>query len=142
VYSVLMNDEMDRLFRTMSFREAIYVYVSAKGLSSQYHALAEECAELIVAANHRRRGKGSREHLIEEMVDVLQMIDEFKLLEGITPQELEAMRQAKDAKFLQEIRNEIDERKIGTRAVVEWMDEAKQQSRYAPLFGVAEPQTD
>jgi predicted nucleic acid-binding protein len=120
-----MLTDMDKLFRTMSFKEAVYVITQIKGLSSQHHALAEECAELIVASSHRRRGRIPREKFLEELVDVQQMIDEFKLLEKITSEEFSDMRDAKDAKFLQQIRDDVDKAQIGSDHIATLMDEAK-----------------
>ena len=47
-------------------------------VESQFGQFSEELAELIVALNHLRRGRGSAQDVCEEMADVEIMIDEFK----------------------------------------------------------------
>lgn len=59
-------------------KEAIRVY----GPGAQREQLAEECAELIVAISHFRRGRIGHAELAEEMADVEIMIDQMRVLGG------------------------------------------------------------
>lgn len=49
------------------------------GLDNQLNQMAEECAEYIAALNRYRRGRISREQLIEEIADVSIMSDQMQL---------------------------------------------------------------
>lgn len=48
------------------------------GIDAQMEQLIEECAEVILAIRHMRRGKCGARELIEEMVDVEIMIEQMK----------------------------------------------------------------
>ncbi len=48
------------------------------GISAQLDMVTEECAELIKAINKYKRGKGTKEELIEECVDVELMLNQMK----------------------------------------------------------------
>lgn len=58
----------------------------------QYNIHMEECAELIQAINKyiRLRDIESREHVIEEMVDVLICIEQLRIMLDITDTELQS----------------------------------------------------
>lgn len=60
---------------------------------AQYNIAMEECAELIQAINKHLRynNQKSREHLIEEISDVLICIDQLKILADIKPFEIQHM---------------------------------------------------
>jgi hypothetical protein len=87
----------------MNFEEAIEIVIKEKGIDSQYIALSEEAGELLVASSHRRRKRIPREKLIEEMVDVQMMIDEFKVIEKVTPEEFDKMFKKKLKKFYSQV---------------------------------------
>jgi hypothetical protein len=50
------------------------------GKDSQLDMVEEECAELIVAIKHRKRGKNTDEQVIEECVDVELMMEQMRLI--------------------------------------------------------------
>jgi hypothetical protein len=87
----------------MNFEQAIKLAINLKGIDSQYIALAEECGELLVAASHRRRKKITRKKFVEEMVDVQMMIEEFKRIEKVTPEEYDKMFKKKLKKFYKQL---------------------------------------
>lgn len=93
----------------MDIEELVETVLRLKGKKSQYLALAEEAAELIVASNHKRRGKTTRKHFLEEMVDVVIMIDEFRIIEKITDKEFNKMYEKKLNKFRKQVEEMIHE---------------------------------
>lgn len=52
--------------------------IDAWGWEAQLSQTGEECAELIVAINHYRRGRISQEKMIEEAVDVYLMVKQMQ----------------------------------------------------------------
>ena len=58
--------------------DAIYAATLAKwGAEAQYDQAVEECAELITALKHFRRGKAGAEAVIGELADVTLMIGQL-----------------------------------------------------------------
>lgn len=55
------------------------------GVDLQYGMLGEEMAELTIAINKFRRGKASLLDVVEEVVDVHIMLEQMRVLFGITP---------------------------------------------------------
>jgi len=56
------------------------------GCENQLIQLAEECGELATACLHRRRNRKSKDtldNLVEEIADVLVMIEQIRIVEGI-----------------------------------------------------------
>ncbi len=51
------------------------------GIDAQMNQTAEECAELIVAINHYRRGRIDINDLMEEVADVYLMINQLMLMD-------------------------------------------------------------
>ena len=49
------------------------------GIQFCLNALQEECAELVVAISHFRRGRANEDYVVREMADVKLMIDMVKL---------------------------------------------------------------
>lgn len=58
-----------------SYKRMLLDAVKTDGLQFCLDALQEECAELIQAISHMRRGRTSGDELIEEMADVTIMLD-------------------------------------------------------------------
>lgn len=81
------------------FERAVQKITKYLGKDSQYIALSEEAGELLVASSHRRRGRIRKEKLMEEMADVLMLIEEFKILEGISEKAFQVMYKKKLKKF-------------------------------------------
>lgn len=52
------------------------------GTEAQYDQAVEECAELIIALKHFRRGKIDRRVLIEELADVTLMVGQLAWMFG------------------------------------------------------------
>jgi hypothetical protein len=48
-------------------------------MDAQLNMMAEECAEFILALNHYRRGRISKEKMFEEMADVSVMVREMTI---------------------------------------------------------------
>ncbi len=66
-------------FRGHLLRRAVEVW----GSEPQWRQIQEECAELIVAINHFRRGReGARQSLIGEIADVEIMLQQARLMLG------------------------------------------------------------
>ena len=87
------------MVKDKKFEQAVYKITKYKGKDSQYITLSEEAGELLVAASHRRRGRISKAKFMEEMADVMMLIEEFKILEGITEKQFQAMYKKKLRKF-------------------------------------------
>jgi len=63
--------------------EALYRATIEKwGEQAQYDQAAEECAELIVALKHYRRGKADREAVIAELADMQLMLGQLSWMFG------------------------------------------------------------
>jgi len=70
-----MDDKMDM--------DEIYRATLEKwGVDAQYDQAVEECAELITALKHFRRGKISGEKVIEELADVHLMLGQLTYMFG------------------------------------------------------------
>ncbi len=62
------------------------------GVESQLDMAIEECSELIVAIQHKRRNRVKWDSVIEELADVSLVVDQLKTL---APTAFEEMRQKK-----------------------------------------------
>ncbi len=63
--------------------EEIYQATIAKwGEDAQYDQAVEECAELITALKHYRRGKIDKQALVEELADVTLMLGQLSWMFG------------------------------------------------------------
>lgn len=67
-----------------AFEKAIAVY----GESSQKQVAIEEMAELTKEVCKDIRGKGNREHILEEIVDVSIMLEQLQIMYGISSSEM------------------------------------------------------
>lgn len=76
--------------------EGVYEATLAKwGAEAQYDQAVEECAELIAALKHYRRGKVEAEAVIAELADVTLMLGQLTYMFG--PQKVErAVREKLD----------------------------------------------
>lgn len=54
--------------------------LAAWGVDSQIEQLGEECAELILAIRHMKRGRCGAREFIEEMVDVEIMLTQMRMI--------------------------------------------------------------
>jgi len=63
---------------TKIFREAVNKW----GEEAQYDQMIEECAELIVALKHLKRGKIDRQEVINELADVTLMVGQLTWMLG------------------------------------------------------------
>ena len=61
------------------YTELLKTGLEHDGLQFCLDALQEECAELIQAISHHRRGRCGQVHVIREMADVVLMVDMVKL---------------------------------------------------------------
>jgi NTP pyrophosphatase (non-canonical NTP hydrolase) len=59
------------------------------GADLQTTVCMEECSELIQAISKKKRGKGSRDNLIEEMADVMICMDILKQVYGVSDSEIQ-----------------------------------------------------
>ncbi len=65
-------------FVSMNAQWAFEKIIRMKGLPSQLSMVTEETAELTVAINHHKRGReGSKEEVIEELIDTMMMSAEL-----------------------------------------------------------------
>lgn len=87
--------QIERGGRMMNYQEVIDTYkqaISAYGEKAQKLMAIEEMSELTKEICKDFRGKLNREHLIEEMADVLIMMDQMLLLYKISGEEVGLMR--------------------------------------------------
>jgi NTP pyrophosphatase (non-canonical NTP hydrolase) len=79
-------------------RETIYRATLAKwGEEAQYDQTVEECAELITALKHFRRGKADAAAVIAELADVTLMLGQLSYMFG--PQQVAEAVESKLAKL-------------------------------------------
>lgn len=77
------------------------------GVQMQTVVCMEECAELIKECSKMLRGKGDKEHLIEEMADVYICLEMLKKMYGISSTDIVNERVRK----LERLRKRIEEDK-------------------------------
>jgi len=72
------------------------------GIDAQYDQAIEECAELIAALKHFKRGKICRQEVIDELADVTLMLGQLRwmfgedLVESATSKKLKKLKQLLD----------------------------------------------
>lgn len=79
------------------------------GMKSQSMVAMEECAELIQAISKCVRTNEfpavqEREHLIEEMADVMFCMEQLQVMYSITDEELYAMKQSKEKRTIERMK--------------------------------------
>lgn len=63
-------------------REIYRMTLDKWGVEAQYDQAVEECAELIAALKHFRRGKADEKRVIEELADVWLMVGQLAYMFG------------------------------------------------------------
>ena len=71
------------------------------GKDVQSTVCMEECAELIQAISKEKRGKSDKEHLSEEMADVIICIEMLKEIYSISDDMISAWIQIKEARIIE-----------------------------------------
>lgn len=79
------------------------------GIKAQSMIAMEECAELIQAISKCVRSNNfpaveEREHLIEEMADVMFCMEQLQVMYSITDEELYAMKQSKEKRTIERMK--------------------------------------
>lgn len=90
---------------TDTYKQAIETY----GVRAQKLMAIEEMSELTKEICKDFRGKLNREHLIEEMADVLIMLDQMLLLYKISGEEVGLMRIKKVERLKERLEKQNDE---------------------------------
>lgn len=96
----------------MNYQEVIDTYkqaISAYGEKAQKLMAIEEMSELTKEICKDFRGKLNREHLIEEMADVLIMLDQMLLMYEISGDEIQQMRERKIERLKERLEKVNDE---------------------------------
>lgn len=96
----------------MNYQEVIDTYkqaISAYGEKAQKLMEIEEMSELTKEICKDFRGKLNREHLIEEMADVLIMLDQMLLMYEISGDEIQQMRERKIERLKERLEKVNDE---------------------------------
>lgn len=96
----------------MNYQEVIDTYkqaISAYGEKAQKLMTIEEMSELTKEICKDFRGKLNREHLIEEMADVLIMLDQMLLMYEISGDEIQQMRERKIERLKERLEKVNDE---------------------------------
>jgi len=86
--------------------------VMAWGIDAQIDMAIEECAELIVALNHYRRGRVTEQDVLGEVADVSILIEQMASLFGRSP--FQSVRSAKITKLA--TRLDLKESETGFRS--------------------------
>lgn len=92
---------MERLTNSILSDMAIEKYGSMN-----YDILIEEMSELTKEIVKLKRGKGNKEHIIEEIGDVEIMLERFKRMENITEDELFVSKNKKYSRLQRSMENE------------------------------------
>ena len=74
------------------------------GKDLQSTVCMEECSELIQAISKEKRGKSDKEHLSEEMADVIICIEMLKEIYSISDDMLSEWIQIKEARIIERIK--------------------------------------
>ena len=74
------------------------------GKDVQSTVCMEECAELIQAISKEKRGKSDKEHLSEEMADVIICIEMLKEIYSISDDMISEWIQIKEARIIERIK--------------------------------------
>lgn len=96
----------------MNYQEIIDTYkqaISAYGEKAQKLMAIEEMSELTKEICKDFRGKLNREHLVEEIADVLIMLDQMLLLYKISGEEVGLMRIKKVERLKERLEKQNDE---------------------------------
>lgn len=80
--------------------------IEKRGIAGQCVIAMEECSELIQAISKLYRGEKDTDHLTEEMADVIIMLNQLKIMFGISNNEIKRVIQNKITRTAQ--RMEID----------------------------------
>ncbi len=72
----------DGLLDLAEYNQIYHSAVTKWGRDAQYEQVVEECAELIAAIKHFRRGKVSEQVVVEELADVLLMVGQMVYMLG------------------------------------------------------------
>jgi len=81
----------------MDYEEIYRATIEKWGVEAQYDQAVEECAELITAIKHYRRGKIGKTELLSELADVSLMLGQLTYMLGES--ELEAVLSKKVSKL-------------------------------------------
>lgn len=76
-------------------RRIAEVALQTYGSDAQVFQLVEEVGELLVAVNHFRRGRVGPEVVAGEIADVLNMLEQLRMVIGYASSEIEELRDAK-----------------------------------------------
>lgn len=93
----------------MTYQEIFNKAISTYGEKAQKLMAIEEMSELTKEICKDFRGKLDREHLIEEMADVLIMLDQMLLLYKISGEEVGLMRIKKVERLKERLEKQNDE---------------------------------
>lgn len=91
-----------------SFPEMCQYALNKWGMIAQLDQMAEECAEYIAALNRWKRGRITREKLLEEIADVSVMVQEMKVYFDIEHFEEHKIRRL-NARIDRQINKELEE---------------------------------
>jgi NTP pyrophosphatase (non-canonical NTP hydrolase) len=96
----------------MEYNNQIYLKaLSTYGSEAQLNMVIEECAELIQAINKMRRGRLGIKFVIEEMVDVQIMLEQFMLF---YPAEIwEELKDQKILRLAKKLKDEVEDGTVG-----------------------------
>lgn len=96
---------MDHKEIIATYKQAIETY----GVRAQKLMAIEEMSELTKEICKDFRGKLDREHLIEELVDVIITIDQLMMMYEISSNELQQMRERKINRLKERLEKQNDE---------------------------------
>ena len=93
------------------------------GKDVQSTVCMEECAELIQAISKEKRGKSDKDHLAEEMADVIICIEMLKQIYNITEDEIYSWVITKQERTIERIKKDVKSTKTNSERIRNMTDE-------------------
>ena len=90
----------------MNLEQLYQATIDKWGEDAQYDQAVEECAELITALKHYRRGKIDRQTVIAELADVTLMLGQLSWMFG--PEQVDAAIKTKLDKLAQLLQGDLE----------------------------------
>ena len=93
------------------------------GKDVQSTVCMEECSELIQAISKEKRGKSDKDHLAEEMADVIICIEMLKQIYNITEDEIYSWVINKQERTIERIKKDVQSTKTNSERIRNMTDE-------------------
>ena len=98
------------------------------GKDVQSTVCMEECAELIQAISKQKRGKSDKDHLAEEMADVIICIEMLKQIYNITEDEIYSWVITKQERTIKRIKKDVQSTETNAERIRNMTDDELAES--------------